>query len=646
MSPAGRFPGAARAGGELPSTGSMGDGKARVVRVVGALAEARPLGGASLYELVRVGEAGLPGEVIRLQGDRATIQVFEETSGLALGEPVVRTGSSLTAELGPGLLGSILDGVGRPLARLVAEEGPFITPGISVPTLDRDLEWEFEPAAAPGDRVAGSDVLGWVEERPGFRHAILVPTGVEGTLAEIRGGRFGVEGSPASLEDGTPLRLLQRWPVRRPRPAAARLPGDRPLLTGQRVFDLLFPVAEGGTVAVPGGFGTGKTVIEQSLAKYAAAEVVVYVGCGERGNEMAEVVEEFPRLEDPRTGGSLMDRTVLIANTSNMPVAAREASVYLGITVAEYYRDMGYRVAVMADSLSRWAEALREIGSRLQELPGEEGYPTYLGNRLGKAYERAGRVRAAGRPERTGAVTFISAVSPPGGDFSEPVTQASLRVVGALWALDASLAHQRQFPAVDWETSYSLYAERTDRWFAEEVAPEWPAVRRWTLELLQRDAELREIAGLVGPEALEDRDRLAVEVARIVREVVIGQSAFHPVDARSSAAKTYALASLAREIGEAGEAAIGAGRPVEELDLGAARVALAALRDAPEEELEGRAARVREAVTALHSERRTAVERETPAAARRESEPVEGPEGRKPEGEGRGPEAVAAGGVP
>ena len=340
------------------------------------------------------------------------------------------------------------------------------------------------------------------------------------------------------LEDGQVLRLAHQWPVRQPRPVARRIAADRPFVTGQRVFDFLFPVAEGGTVAVPGGFGTGKTVIQQSLAKFAAADVVIYVGCGERGNEMAEVLQEFPRLVDPGTGRSIMDRSVLVVNTSNMPVAAREASVYLGVTIGEYYRDMGYRVALMADSLSRWAEALREIGARLQEMPGEEGYPTYLGNRLGKFYERAGRVAAIGQPERIGALTLISAISPPGGDFSEPVTQASLRVAGALWALDPALAHQRQFPAVDWETSYSLYGDVTDPWFAEHAGPEWPQVRRDTLELMQKERELREIAGLVGPEALQDRDRLLLEVAALVRETVLGQSAFDANDALSPVAKT------------------------------------------------------------------------------------------------------------
>jgi len=479
----------------------------------------------------------------------------------------------------------VLDGVGRPLARVAETGGDFIQPGVAAPTLDAARRWTFVPLVQPGARVAGGDVLGTVEERPGMVNRILVPAGVEGAVAEVHAGEFGVEAEVGRLQGGTTLALGHHWPVRQPRPSARRLPSREPFITGQRVFDFLFPVAEGGSVAVPGGFGTGKTVIEQSLAKYGAADVVVYIGCGERGNEMAEVLEEFPKLVDPRTGRSIMDRTVLIANTSNMPVAAREASVYLGITIAEYYRDMGYRVAVLADSLSRWAEALREIGARLQEMPGEEGYPTYLGNRLGKFYERAGRVEALGQPARTGAVTLISAISPPGGDFSEPVTQASLRVAGALWALDPALAHQRQFPAVDWETSYSLHADALAPWFARTAGGDWPEIRRGTLELMQRERELREIAGLVGPEALQDRDRLLLDAARVVRETVLGQSAYDPNDAYSPLDKTYRLAALAYALYQAGLRALDAGTPIERIDLGPARRALAAIRRAGPAEL-------------------------------------------------------------
>ncbi|MFW5947794.1 MAG: V-type ATP synthase subunit A, partial [Gemmatimonadota bacterium] len=507
---------------------------ARVVRVSGSLAEARPLGGTGLYELVRVGRKGLLGEVIRLAGETAVIQVFEETSGLELGEPVEATGRVLLAELGPGLLNSVLDGVGRPLPELAEIGGDFLVSGASAPTLDPDRRWSFTARRTPGDRVGDGDVLGTVDEGD-LEHRVLTPPRTSGRVAELASGEYGVRDEVGRLEDGTPLQLAHRWPVRVPRPTRRRLPADRPFLTGQRVLDFLLPVAEGGTVAVPGGFGTGKTVIEQSLARYGAADVVVFVGCGERGNEMAEMLEEFPELEDPRTGRPLMNRTVLVVNTSNMPVVAREASIHLGITVGEYYRDMGYRVAVMADSLSRWAEALREIGSRLGEMPGEEGYPTHLSSRLGRVYERAGRVTCS--EDREGALTFISAVSPPGGDFSEPVTQASLRVAGALWALDASLAHQRQYPAVDWETSYSLYTSSTDPWFEREVDEAWPETRRRVFTLLEEGRELKDIAALVGGEALEDPDRLTLETARTLREVLLGQNAFDPADAFCPAAR-------------------------------------------------------------------------------------------------------------
>ncbi|MBX6363838.1 MAG: V-type ATP synthase subunit A [Gemmatimonadetes bacterium] len=553
---------------------------AEVVRVVGALAEARPLPGAALYELVRVGERGLLGEVVRVTGDVATIQVYEDTTGLRLGEPVEATGRPLMIELGPGLLGAVIDGVGRPLASIAGAMGDFIAPGARAPTLDPSRRWSFEPHLAVGARVAAGDVLGVVQETPGVAHHVLVPPGCAGVLAEVRAGALTVAEPCALLEDGTALRLAHAWPVRTPRPSARRIPPGRPFVTGQRVLDLLFPVAEGGSVAVPGGFGTGKTIVEQSLAKYADADVVVYIGCGERGNEMAEVLAEFPRLVDPRTGRSIMERTVLVVNTSNMPVAAREASLYVGVTIAEFYRDMGYRVALMADSTSRWAEALREVGSRLQEMPGEEGYPTYLGNRLGKLFERAGRVEALGAPRRTGALTIVSAISPPGGDLSEPVTQAALRVAGALWALDPALAHQRHFPAIDWETSYSLYDEATAPWFAAEVAADWAEVRRELMTLLQQERELREIASLVGPDALQDRERLLLECARALRELVLAQSAFDPNDASSSPAKTYRLARLGRDMYREGAEALRRGVPYERLELGAARRALAAARDA------------------------------------------------------------------
>jgi V/A-type H+/Na+-transporting ATPase subunit A len=563
---------------------------ATLTRVTGALAEARPLPGAALYELARVGRRGLLGEVIRVSGDRATLQVYEDTAGLAAGEPVEPTGGPLTAQLGPGLLGSIVDGVGRPLRRLAEVMGDFILPGTAVDTLDPALRWSFTPARPPGDTVGSGDVLGVVLERPGFEHRILVPPGVAGVIEQLEAGRYTVAEPIGRLRDGTALMLAHRWPVRRPRPAGERLSDDRPLVTGQRVFDLLFPAAEGGGVVVPGGFGTGKTIIEQSLAKYADADIVVYVGCGERGNEMAELLHDFPRLLDARTGRPLMDRTVMVVNTSNMPVAAREASVYLGMTIAEYFRDMGYRVALLADSLSRWAEALREISARLAEMPGEEGYPTYLASRMGEFFERAGRVTAAGTPERSGSLTLVAAISPPGGDLSEPVTQATLRVAGALWALDPALAQQRQFPAVDWNTSYSLYADQLGQWFAAEGGPDWPRLRGEVLELLRRGRELHEIAGLIGPDALQDADRHTLDSARIVQEIVLGQSAYDPNDASSTLRKTYRLVELALSIYRRTLDAAERGARIEPGELGMVRRALAAVREAPADEVDARAA--------------------------------------------------------
>ncbi len=568
----------------------------RITRVAGAIAEAEPLGDAALYELVEVGKKRLLGEVIRIDGDVATIQVFEETSGVGLEEPVRRTGSSLTTRLGPGLLGAILDGIGRPLEGLADRSGNFIAPGATLPTLDPEARWSFVPSIESGATLSSGDVLGTVEERPGLIHRVMVPPGMAGRVADIQQGTFTVSDTIATLDDGSPLRLSHPWPIRERRPMGRRLPGDRPFITGQRVFDLLFPVVEGGSVAVPGGFGTGKTVIEQSLAKYAKADVMVYIGCGERGNEMAEVLHDFGRLTDPVTGRSIMDRTILIVNTSNMPVAARDASVYLGMTIAEYYRDMGYHVAILADSLSRWAEALREIAARLQEMPGEEGYPTYLANRMSRLYERAGRVESEGSAPRTGAVTFITAVSPPGGDFAEPVTQASLRVVGALWALDARLAHQRQFPAVDWDSSYSLYVDGSADWFASEGGADWAKLRTETIRLLQRDRELREIAGLVGVDALEDDDRLVLEGARIAREFLIGQNAFHPHDAFSTVAKTYHLARLLWAFMQTGSEALSSGVGFEKLDLAAVRVAFGAVKTAPPDALDERIAETEQTI--------------------------------------------------
>ena len=570
-----------------------------VTRVVGALAEATGLGNVALNELVRVGDRQLLAEVLRVSGEVATLQVFEETTGLRVGEPVVREGLPLAIELGPGLLGAVIDGIGRPLGRLADLTGPFIQPGAAAPTIDRTRRVRFTATCGVGDRLEAGDVLGTIADRGGLVLRVLVPPGRSGLVQAVADGDVTVADGVVTLDVGDPLTVMQKWPVRRPRPVAARVEATRPFLTGQRIFDFLFPVAEGGTVAVPGGFGTGKTVIEQALAKYGDADVVVYIGCGERGNEMAEVLHDFTTLADPRSGRSVMDRTVLVVNTSNMPVAARESSVYVGLTIAEYFRDMGYRVAVMADSLSRWAEALREVSSRLQEMPGEEGYPTSLASRTAKLLERAGRVRCLGRPERTGSVTLISAVSPPGGDFSEPVTQACLRVAGALWALDPALAHQRQFPAVDWETSYSLHADAISRHFDETVDDRWSSTRARVLDLLQRDAALREVASVVGPEALEDKDRLVLAAAAALREFVLGQSAFDPSDAFSPPAKTFALADAALRAFDIGTAALIRGLAFADLSLDDVRRALAQLRDASAEGNDAARRRVDEVLGAI-----------------------------------------------
>ncbi len=572
---------------------------AAVTRVSGSIVEVAPLAGAFLYEVVRIGERGLLGEVVRLAGERASIQVYEDTTGLRLGEPVESTGRALEAELGPGLLGSIIDGLGRPLARMAEQQGAFLQPGAAMPTLDRARRWELQPARRAGDTVRGGDLIASVAETPGLVHHIAVPPGVSGELVEIRGGSLAVDHPFARLADGTALTLAQRWPVRRPRPVASRLRPERPFITGQRVLDFLFPVAEGGQVALPGGFGTGKTIIEQSLAKHSVADVVVFVGCGERGNEMAEVVEEFPRLDDPRTGRPLIERTVMVVNTSNMPVVAREASVYLGLTIAEYYRDMGLKVALLVDSLSRWAEALRDLGSRLGDMPGDEGYPPTLASRTATLYERAGCVSALGAPERTGAVTMVCAISPPGGDLSEPVSQASIRVSGALWALDAALAHQRQFPAVDWQTSYSLDAEDSQAYFARETGGDWPALRTATFEILARDAELREVAALLGADALQDRDRLVLEIAAITREELLGQNATDPCDAWSEPGKTHDLAALIAALHRAALAALDGGRALDEIPLDPARRAIASVRGAPAAERPERTRAAESAIVAI-----------------------------------------------
>jgi V/A-type H+-transporting ATPase subunit A len=498
-----------------------------------------------MYDLVRVGAEGLIGEVVRLDGDDATIQVYEDTSGLRAGDPVESTDAPLEVELGPGLLGTVYDGIQRPLAGLAEMHGPFISRGAVAAALDRRREWEFVPKVSTGQQVAGGDVLGVVAETASLLHKILVPPGVSGVVERISSGGLTVEETVAEIRDSArgeirQVSLVQRWPVRRRRPFAARLDPEMPLITGQRVIDSFFPIARGGAAVIPGGFGTGKTVMEQTLARWVDTDVVIYVGCGERGNEMTEVLEEFPRLVDPLTGTSLMDRTVLIVNTSNMPVAAREASVYTGITIAEYYRDMGYDVALMADSTSRWGEALREVSGRLEEMPGEEGYPAYLATRLADFYERAGRVEVLGGG-RTGSVTLISAVSPPGADFSEPLTQASLRVAGVFWALDYELSRRRHFPAISWTTSYSLFD--MGPWFDEHIGPGRTGNARRAMALLQHEAELLEIAQIVGADALPDSEKAVLFVGRVLREDFLQQYCYDEVDAFCPPEKQHLMLS-------------------------------------------------------------------------------------------------------
>ena len=503
--------------------------KGTIKKVAGPLVIAEGMRDASMFDVVRVSRERLIGEIIEIHGDQASIQVYEETSGLGPGEPVESTGAPLSVELGPGLIGSIFDGIQRPLVRIMEESGNNLHRGVEIPSLDREKKWTFVPKAAVGDTVREGDILGVVRETPIVEQKIMVPPGVSGTVASIEAGDFTVEDTVAVLhnENGgeTKLTLMQKWPVRAGRPHAGKLPPDMPLVTGQRVIDAMFPIAKGGVAAVPGPFGSGKTVVQHQLAKWAEADIVVYIGCGERGNEMTDVLNEFPELKDPKTGYSLMERTVLIANTSDMPVAAREASIYTGITIAEYFRDMGYSVALMADSTSRWAEALREMSGRLEEMPGEEGYPAYLGSRLAQFYERAGRVRTLGSEPREGALSVIGAVSPPGGDISEPVSQATLRIVKVFWSLDSGLAYKRHFPAVNWLTSYSLYTDNMGGWFDENVDPDWMKLRQRLMGLLQDEAELEEIVKLVGMDALSAPDRLKLEAARSIREDFLNQPA-------------------------------------------------------------------------------------------------------------------------
>ena len=494
----------------------------KIIKVSGPLVVAEGMDEANVYDVVKVGEKGLIGEIIEMRGDKASIQVYEETSGIGPGDPVITTGEPLSVELGPGLIESMFDGIQRPLdAFMKAANSAFLSKGVEVKSLNREKKWPFVPTAKVGDKVSAGDVIGTVQETAVVLHRIMVPFGVEGTIKEIKAGDFNVEEVIAVVETekgDKNLTLMQKWPVRKGRPYARKLNPVEPMTTGQRVIDTFFPVAKGGAAAVPGPFGAGKTVVQHQVAKWGDTEIVVYVGCGERGNEMTDVLNEFPELKDPKTGESLMKRTVLIANTSNMPVAAREASIYTGITIAEYFRDMGYSVSIMADSTSRWAEALREMSGRLEEMPGDEGYPAYLGSRLADYYERAGKVVALGKDGREGAVTAIGAVSPPGGDISEPVTQSTLRIVKVFWGLDAQLAYKRHFPSINWLTSYSLYLEKMGEWMDAHVADDWSALRTEAMALLQEEANLEEIVRLVGMDALSEGDRLKLEVAKSIRE--------------------------------------------------------------------------------------------------------------------------------
>ena len=516
-----------------------------------------------MYEVVRVGDEGLMGEVIELHGDQSVIQVYEETSGIKPGEPVVRTGQTLSVQLGPGLLTQIYDGIQRPLPKLEETMGVFITRGVDADGLDLVKEWEFKPSAKAGDEVVPGQVIGIVQETETIEHRVMVPPKSGGVVKSIESGSFNITQTICVLDDGTEIAMMQEWPVRHPRPFVQKYAPDVPLMTGQRILDFLFPLAKGGTAGIPGPFGSGKTVTQQQLAKWSDAEIVVYIGCGERGNEMTEVLDEFPHLIDPNTNKPLMNRTVMIANTSNMPVAAREASVYTGVTIAEYFRDMGYNVALMADSTSRWAEAMREISSRLEEMPGEEGYPAYLSSRLAEFYERAGRVKTLSGED--GSVSVIGAVSPPGGDISEPVSQGTLRIVKVFWGLDAGLARQRHFPAINWLSSYSLYPQSLDQWYRDNIASDFPEVRTEISTLLQVEAELQEIVQLVGSDALPIDQQLTLEVARMIREFFLQQNAFHDVDTYSDLKLQYDMAKAILSFQEEAKKAIAGGAQLEDV---------------------------------------------------------------------------------
>lgn len=557
----------------------------KLTRISGPMIAADGMLGISMGEMVRVGKMGLMGEVIRIDGETAYAQVYEDTSGMYLGEPVEALGAPLSIDVGPGLIAMTYDGIQRPLIDLRESSGDFIGRGLTADPLDFSKKWKFTPLVKAGDAVEGGDFLGVVPETDYLDHHVMVPPDVSGTIKSVVGeGEYTIKEVVATLEDGTELTMTHKWPVKRPRPIKRKLPSTVPFLTGQRVLDALFPIALGGAAIVPGGFGTGKTVVEHQISKFCNADIIIYVGCGERGNEMADVLDEFPHLTDPKTGGPLMNRTVLVVNTSNMPVAAREASVYTGITLGEYYRDMGYSVAMMADSTSRWAEALREISSRLEEMPGEEGYPTYLSARTAEFYERTGRVECIGTHKdgeepRSGSLTLVGAVSPPGGDFSEPVTQNSMRVAGGFWALDASLAYSRHYPSVNWNQSYSLYHGELSDWFNENAPAGWNERRQRIVDLLQKDTELQEIVQLVGPDALQDQERLILEIARMIKESFLQQNAFSDDDAYSSLEKSAGIMEALILFMEECEGAIHAGVTLETLLAHPVREKVSRLRE-------------------------------------------------------------------
>ena len=569
--------------------------KGTIKKVAGPLVIATGMRDANMFDVVHVSDQMLTGEIIEMHGDEASIQVYEETSGLGPGEPVVSTGVPMSVELGPGLITSIYDGIQRPLDAIMKVCGNNLKRGIHVDSLDREKKWNFVPTAEIGEEVSGGDVLGTVQETEVVEQKIMVPPDVKGRVKELKSGEFTVTETIAVIETekgDREIQLMQRWPVRKSRPYTEKLRPDKPLITGQRVVDAFFPIAKGGTAAVPGPFGSGKTVIQHQLAKWAEADIVVYIGCGERGNEMTDVLNEFPALVDPKTGRSLMERTVLIANTSDMPVAAREASIYTGITIAEYFRDMGYSVALMADSTSRWAEALREMSGRLEEMPGEEGYPAYLGSRLAQFYERAGHVIALGKDGRDGALSVIGAVSPQGGDISEPVSQATLRIVKVFWGLDSNLAYQRHFPAINWLTSYSLYLDSMEKWFNEEVEPGWMSARQEMMSLLQDESKLNEIVQMVGMDALSPADRLKMEAAKSIREDFLNQNSFDEVDTYSSLRKQYLMMRLVMSFYEKAKVALEKGANVENLIAMPSRESIGRFKYTPEDKIEDEFTRI------------------------------------------------------